>query len=331
MRITRNNLIRIAKETAEKAALSDPGLVAAYLTGSLRSDDPFLGNTTDIDIVFVHAEEPKTHRQFVPLTPEIHLDITHNPRSLYEKPKELRIHPWLGPELYDPLPLYVTRHFFEFIQAGVRDRYHDSANVQLRAQQLLGKARMAWQELSPIQGHGPQQVSAYLNSIHLAANAVALLADDPLSERRFLIQFPARARSAGKPELTGDLFNLLGAHQVDAPALADLLPEWEKAFLDAAARTETGGTISVVRLGYYKLAFEFLLAGETPQVVIWPLLLTWTQTASIISSTDNPHWRSLCGMLGLDEGSFGERLEELDLFLDSIEALQESLTVDQGL
>ena len=73
--------------------MSDPGLVAAYLTGSLRSENPFLGNTTDIDIVFIHAEELSIRREVLPLTPEVHLDIVHNPRRDYKKPKELRLHP----------------------------------------------------------------------------------------------------------------------------------------------------------------------------------------------------------------------------------------------
>jgi hypothetical protein len=70
MQINRAALIRIAKETAEKAALSDPNLVAAYLTGSLRTSDPFIGNATDVDIVFVHPGEPKIRREIIPLTPE---------------------------------------------------------------------------------------------------------------------------------------------------------------------------------------------------------------------------------------------------------------------
>lgn len=74
--------------------MSDPWLVAAYLTGSLRSENPFLGNTTDIDIVFIHAEELNIRREVLPLTPKVQLDIVHNPRSDYEKPKELRVHPW---------------------------------------------------------------------------------------------------------------------------------------------------------------------------------------------------------------------------------------------
>ena len=78
MQINRAALIRMARETAEKAALSDPNLVAAYLTGSLRTSDPFIGNATDVDIVFVHPGEPKIQREIIPLTPEIHLDIFHH-------------------------------------------------------------------------------------------------------------------------------------------------------------------------------------------------------------------------------------------------------------
>ncbi|MCX6035957.1 MAG: hypothetical protein NTV38_13440, partial [Chloroflexi bacterium] len=162
MRITRETLIRIAKETAQKRALSDPGLVAAYLTGSLRSENPFLGNSTDIDIVLVHAGQPKIRREIVPLTPEIHLDIVHNPRSEYEKPKELRIHPWLGPELYDPLPLYVTQHFFEFVQAGVRAGYDEPVNVLARARRNAEHARQIWSGLEPRQDGVPALLLSYL-------------------------------------------------------------------------------------------------------------------------------------------------------------------------
>jgi hypothetical protein len=331
MKITRAILIRIAKETAEKSALSDPDLVAAYLTGSLRTDDPFLGNTTDVDIVFIHAGEPKIRREILPLTPEIHLDIFHNPRRLYEKPKELRVHPWLGPELYDPLPLYVTQHFFEFIQAGVRDRYHDPAIVQARSHHLAQNARQTWSKLQPGQAHGPEQVLEYLKSIYLAANAVAIMTGDPLAERRFLLQFPARARDVGLPGLAGELFSLLGTNQIDGITLAGFLPEWEKTFIEAAGSPAVDRRIASPRLGYYKLAFESMLASEFPQAILWPLILTWTLSISVLPPLWEARWRSACGMLGLDEASFGERLEGMDHFLDSVEALLESLTVSQGL
>ena len=331
MLISRAALIRIAKETAEKSALSDPNLLAAYLTGSMRTDDPFMGNATDVDIVFVHEGEPISRREIVPLTPEIHLDIFHKARSHYEKPKELRVHPWLGPELYDPLPLYGIHHFLEFIQAGVRDRYHEPAIVQARAHQLAQEARQTWSNLQTGQSHGPAQILDYLKSIYLAGNAIAMLAGDPLPERRFLIQFPARAQAAGQPELAAGLLNLLGANTVDGTVLAGFLPEWEKNFLDAAANPAADGRIAAARLGYYKLAFEATLAGELPQAILWPLLHTWTLSVTVLPSLLEAPWRSACGMLGLDEPSFRDRLAGLDHFLDSVEAILEKLTASEGL
>ena len=331
MQITREALIRIAKETAEKSALSDPNLVAAYLTGSLRMGDPFMGNATDVDIVFIHTGEPKIPREIIPLTPEIHLDIIHNPRRLYEKPKELRVHPWLGPELYDPLPLYVTRHFFEFIQAGVRDRYHEPASVQARSRQLVQQARQTWSYLQTGQPHGPARMLDYLNTISLAANAVAVLTGGPLAERRLLLQFPARARAAGQPELAGGILSLLGANSLNGTALAGFLPEWEQAFMEAAASPEVDKRIAAARLGYYKLAFQAMLAGEVPQAMLWPCLLTWTLAVAELPPAAALPWQSACGMLGLNEASFSERLARLDHFLDNIEAIQARLSVSQGL
>jgi len=331
MQLTREALIRIAKETAEKRALSDPDLVAAYLTGSLRTGDPFMGNSTDIDIVFIHIGEPKIQREIIPLTPEIHLDIIHNPRRLYEKPKELRVHPWLGPELYDPLLLYVTRHFFEFIQAGVRDRYHETASVQARSHQLAQAARQIWSKLQTVQVHGPAQILDYMESISLAANAVAMLAGAPLAERRILLQFPARARAAGQPDLAAAILNLLGANSVDGTTLAGFLPEWEKTFLEAAGRPDVDKRIAAARLGYYKLAFEATLKGELPQAMLWPMLLTWTLAVSVLPPLWELRWRSACGLLGLDEASYRLRLAGLDHFLDSVEAIIEKLNINQGL
>ena len=325
MNITRESLIQIARETADKSALSDPGLVAAYLTGSLRTENPFLGNATDVDIVYVHAGEPKIRREIIALTPEIHLDIFHAPRSAYDKPRELRVHPWLGPELYDPLPLHVTRHFFEFIQAGVRDRYREPANVGARSLRLVKEARQAWSSLQSGRVHGPQQVLGYLRSITLAANAVAMLTGDLLAERRFLLQFPVRARSAGQPGLAAMLLDLLGADQVDAATLAGFLPEWEKTFLEAAALPGVDARIAAPRLGYYELACASMLESATPQACLWPLLLTWTLAVSVLPPVWQVRWRSACGTLGLDDGSFGGRMEGLDHFLDAVEALQESL------
>jgi hypothetical protein len=331
MRINRETLIRIAKETAQKRALSDRGLVAAYLTGSLRTNDPFLGGATDIDIVFVHAEPPKERREIVPLTPEIHIDIVHNPRSDYDKPKELRVHPWLGPELYDPLPLYVTQHFFEFVQAGVRAEYDEPANVLARARRMAQTARELWSGLQLSQETGPALLLAYLKAVNHAANTVALLNGGPLAERRFLLQFAERAEAAGKPVLITDLFSLLGGGKMDTAALVALLPEWEKSFADAAGKPRVHENIATPRLAYYKLAFNAILAGESPQTALWPLIHTWTLASQVLPPTRQSKWLAACETLGLARAALEGRVEQLDHFLDAIEELLDNQAASQGL
>jgi len=331
MRLTRETLLRIARETVQKRSLAEPGLVAAYLTGSLLTEDPFLGNATDIDLVFVHAAEPAVRRELLPLTAEVHLDLRHNPRGEYDKPKQLRVHPWLGPELYDPLPLYVSQHFFEFVQAGVRDKFHEPANVLARANRDLENARQIWSGLQATQGSGPERLRDYLRSASRAANAVALLSGSPLSERRFLLQFPGRAEAAGRPELAAGLLGLLGAAQADAGLLAGLLPDWEQGFVAAAGRPGADVRLDPSRLGYYKPALQVLLTGDLPQTALWPLLWTWTLAAAALPPAAQAGWRSACERLGLGREGFPERLQALDAFLDGVEELLESYAATNSL
>jgi hypothetical protein len=330
MRITRETLTRIAKETALKRANADPGLVAAYLTGSLRTENPFLGNSTDIDMVLVHAGEVSARREIVPLTPEVHLDIVHNPRSEYEKPKELRVHPWLGPDLYDSLPLYNTQHFFEFVQAGVRAGYNEPVNVLARARRNADHARQIWSGLGFSQETGPARLLSYLKSVNHAANAIAVLTGGPLAERRFQLQFAERAEAASVPGLTAGLAGLLGNVQVDAGSLREFLPDWEEAFVEAASREQVNLNIAAPRLGYYKLSFQAMLAGESPLSVLWPLVHTWTLSAAVVSPEHQAKWMVACESLGLAGEAFNERMDGLDHFLDTVEETLENMAARQG-
>jgi hypothetical protein len=331
MRITRETLIRIAKETALKRANADPSLVAAYLTGSLRTENPFLGNSTDIDMVLVHSGDVSCRREIVPLTPEVHLDIVHNSRSEYEKPKELRVHPWLGPDLYDSLPLYNTQHFFEFVQAGVRAGYDEPVNVLARARRNAEHARQIWSGLGLSQETGPTQLLSYLKSVNHAANAIAVLTGSPLGERRFQLQFQERAEAAGVPGFAAGLAGLLGGAQVDAAALGTYLPDWEAAFNEAGGREHVSPNIAAPRLGYYKLAFEAMLGGESPQSILWPLVHTWTLSAAVISPAHQAKWNAACESLGLTGEAFKERLDGLDHFLDTVEETLENTAARQGI
>jgi hypothetical protein len=326
MRLTRDRLVQIARETALKQALSDPQLVAAYLTGSVRGGNPFLGNATDIDIIFVHAEQPKAQREIVPLTAEVHLDLFHFPRQDYDRPKELRVHPWLGPEVYDALPLYGTGHFFEFVQAGVRADFHAPDNVLRRANRMLNTARAIWSELPAGQESGPALLLSYFRSVNHAANAIALLNGEPLSERRFLLQFPPLAVAAGRPELSDALLHLLGAEQAGVEKLAAWMKDWQADFIQAADTSEGDARISRPRLPYYRQACESLLGSASPQALLWPLLHTWTLAAAALPVSFQTSWEAACQGLGLLGPAFDTRLSALDQFLDQVEELLEDFS-----
>ena len=47
MRITKDMLLNIAQDTVTKRVQEDPSIMAAYLHGSILSEEPLLGGTTD--------------------------------------------------------------------------------------------------------------------------------------------------------------------------------------------------------------------------------------------------------------------------------------------
>jgi len=331
MRLMLESMIQVAREAAIHRADTDRDIVAAYLTGSVLDRDPFLGDTADIDLVLIHAQEPKARREIVSLAPEIHLDIKHNPRREYSRPRELRLHPWLGPEMYDPLLLYERDHFFQFVQAGLRDKFHEPVNTLQRSRRNADHARRICNELQSPSENGSALVLKYLKAVNHAANSVAILNGKPLAERRLLLQFPARAEAAGRPGLTAGLLGLLGAPKVDSFALAGFLPEWEKDFQEASSRPNVEKRIHPARFAYYKKAIESLLGSETPQAILWPFLHTWSLAASFLPPERQSAWQSACQQLGLIGDSFKEHLQRLKQYLDDIEALLEDIASANGI
>jgi hypothetical protein len=336
MRVTRESLIRIAKETTQERAYNDHTIVAAYLTGSLISgDDPMLGGTTDIDLVLVHSAEPATMRQIVKLTPDFHLDIRHRPRSDFGTPRELRTDPILGWELYDPMLLYQREKFFEFFQAGLRAGFEFGAPalVLARCRALYAAARKSWFDLSDTSGEkaGAAEVQRYLMAVNDAANAIAELNGPPLTERRLLRDFPARAQAAERPDMAATLFRLLGASLIDAAVLERWLGPWRTEFLAAAERGKVDARIHVARLNYYEKAIRALLEAETPLAGLWPLIHTWTLSAAVLYAPLGGSWAEACQQLGLLGAPLQEKVASLDKCLDEIEIRLDEIATANGL
>ena len=321
MQLTPEILQKFTDTTVERLIKEDPGILAVYQCGStLSPESPLLGGTTDIDVVFIHARTPETEREILRLTDEVHLDIAHHPQDAYLKGRELRIHPWMGPTLNDAKPLYDPRHFLDFTQASVRGMFHRVDFKIQRARTLLDEARQIWMNLlSEGTPPGPQTISRYLKAVEDAVNAIALLEGPPLTERRLLLDFPARAEAVGHPQMPVAVLGLLGAARLEREQIQGWLPLWEQTFA-AIPEVSRPAKLHPDRKPYYLRAVAFMLAGETPQAALWPLLTTWTLAAGTLSP-GNPAfqpWREAGEQLGLLPEDFGERLTALDVFIDHV-------------
>jgi len=334
MRVTRETLIRLAKETAQARAFADKSIIAAYLTGSLLTEQPFLGGVTDIDLVLVTATKPPRLREIVPLTPDFHIDISYRCKADYQPPRELRVNPWLGYEIYDPMLLFESQHFFEFTQAAVRAgfEFHEPALVLTRCRKLLDHGRQIWFDLMDVgENAGPKEVAKYLKSLYHAANAIAELHGPPLPERRLLLLFPGLAEQAGRPGMSAGLLGLLGGAALQASTLEGWLPGWAAMFEAAFESGKADPRIHTARSNYYQKCFTAMLGGDEPAAMLWPLLNTWTFAALTLPDADIRPWREACAQLGLAGARFAERVQGLDHFLDEIEILLDEIADAHGL
>lgn len=336
MRVTRESLIRIARETAQERAYNDKEIIAAYLTGSLANDelDPMLGGTADIDIIFVHKEEPKHRREFVKLTPDFHVDISHRAKAEFKRPRELRLDPWLGWEMYDPMLLYEREKFFEFVQAGLRAGFEFNAPAPAlqRSRSLLSHGRQIWRDLLEVsEAVAPRDVAQYMKSLYHAVNAVAELSGPPLQERRLMLEFTGRAETAQRPGMDAALVGLMGASALEPSVIRSWLPDWKLAFESAMESSRVDPRIDLARVNYYEKAILAMLEGEKPRSALWPLMQTWTLAVEVLPDLAANPWRAACGQLGLTVAGIEERVEALDAFLDEVEILLDDLAAQYGL
>jgi hypothetical protein len=321
MRITPELLLKLAGDLVAQRIRSEKDLIAVYLQGSLLQEHPVLAGTTDIDLFFIHADATEDRREILRITDDIHYDIAHHSRRMYSRAKDLRLHPWLGPGLGQCKILYDPQHFLDFTQASVRDQLYRPDMILARSRPLAEAARNAW---LGFQGDGleadPQGIISLLKAMEDAVNAVACVSGLPLTERRLLMDFPARASAVNHPGMFAGLLGLLGAPRIDAAALRGWLPEWEAAYR-AAAQLQIEPRLHTHRLNYYRKSIEHLLEADRYQLGLWPLWRTWTHATALLPK-DAPHlgaWRQAGESLGLQGEALSERVVALDAFLDQVE------------
>ena len=329
MRINRETLLKITKDTVEKKFAHDLNITAVFLVGSLRPETATVDSAADVDLLVLHNGQIERDREIVKLSNDYHLDITYEAASLYAQPRDLRGDGWRGWAMWDPQLLYQKGRFFEYTQSVVRAQFEEPINIIKRSRFFAEPARTAWTGMQM----DPESVSPLkiLNTASDAANALACLVQEPLTERNILAGFPARAKALDQDDLIQKFFACV-SQNFSVEKTREWLPLWEKAF-QSASHSPADLRLHSVRLPYYKAAIETQLNSDLPGAALWPMLYTWSLIAENSSFTENEarDWEKVCSEVGLDREGQDARLHALDIYLDRMEEILEQLITDHGL
>jgi hypothetical protein len=328
MRITKNLLYKFANETVKQRNRSEPDIHAAYLMGSVLTDEPLLGGTTDIDLVLVHRYLAPASREIVSITPEISLDIYHKTQDDYEQIRQFRQDPWMGyPLTYNHILLFDTDHWLEYVQSSVTAEFHREDNVLARVHVFLSAARDRWRNLSasPPQNH-LVWLDQYLHALSLGANAICGLIGPPLSTRRFMMTFTQRLESLGTSEVRAGFCGLMGCLDLQSTAYDSWLAAFEQDLIHVSQMDSHPAHLSPCRHGYYVQAFQALAQSGDPTLLSWPLLRTWLDIQLALDQESPGHetWQGFLETLKLTEGVSEEKTEALDSYLDHLDVLIET-------
>ncbi len=335
MHITRDLLVKFAREYVAKKTRPSNDIVAVYLTGSILTEDPLIGGSTDIDLVVVHKENPLFEREVQRISYEISLDVQHHHQSFYTFHRRLRLNPWLGFALCDHSSiLYDTDHWMEFIQAGVSANFRSPEIVYARGQAAAEKARQLWFELED-----PQELpfglwtDLYYKAVGSAANAIAILNGPALTTRRMLLEFPARAEALGKLELTGELLQLISRAPINAEILNTWRPAWENALTAASKLPDCPPNLLPARKAYFVNSCAAMVESGTAHAALWPMVETWRQAAQLLAedSAQQEAWQKFLEALEITQSGKNEQIERLDHFLENAEAALAGLKTEYGL
>ena len=163
MRITRESLLKLARDTATERVRLNRRIVCIYLTGSLLKEDPMLGGTTDIDLVVIHDSQPGVEREVERLAEDANLDLAHLSQDRFRQPRQMRGDPWLSPFIVNhPVVFHDTQHWFEFTQAAISAQFYQPINAIGRARAHFTAARQGWAALSTAPAHPAQAACDYL-------------------------------------------------------------------------------------------------------------------------------------------------------------------------
>ncbi len=327
-------MLRLARDTAAISANQDRSIICIYLTGSLLTEDPFIGGSTDIDLFFVHTKQPSKTREICYLSDDVTIDIAHIEQVRFQQPRHLRADAWLGPFLCaKPKVLYDTQHWFEFTEASVAAQFYRPEYALERARPMAATARQTWMDFHLSQPETtPSNVMRYLHCIENAGNAIALLSGTPITERRFLLDLPKRVEKVKRADLTEKFTGFVMPNKISDLDWTQWITSWESSLIQASSFPECPLSISTPRRNYYVKAVT-ALSENHPVAAIWLLLRSWTLAVSLLP-VESPYvkkWQQACNTFLQVNNSFESVWNQLDSLLDSVEETLDTFASENGL
>lgn len=332
LKIERATLLKLARDTATQYMAANPNLLSAYLTGSVAANEPLLGEATDIDLVFICRQAPATPREVVRLTDQVALDIQYRAQADYAAPKSLRVHPWRGPEMCEPVFLLDPRHVFELAQSSARGQFHRPDFVAARARTFVEWARNAAHliNLPGAEPSAPLTLRDWTVAVLNAANAVISLTGFPAANRRLLFKLERAATTLQRPELYAEAVALCGGETFDQSAAAKWLPTWRAAYV--ATQTSEAELIHPARLPIYERGFEAQLQADRATDMLWMVLATWVEMAPRLPADSplNDELEQFLRRLRLSEADRARRVPDLRAYLNAVDDLVETWAEKNG-
>lgn len=329
MNIPREKLITLARTEIDRQVLNGD-VISGYLVGSIVEGEPLLGGSADLDLVLIHKRRPAQKREIVALSDQIHLDIFHHPRSLYQRPRRLRTHPWLGPAIAEPLFLYDPQHVFELAHSSVRGQFYRTDFALARSHSLLRRTRDGLRRL-PGSSRWLQQ---YLACLLEAVNALISLEARPACGRRMALIIERGLGQMDHPEIYEMFADLIGTASLEAAQISAWLEDFSRA-LSAAGRDD-GTDLHPSRHRYFLDGFRALIEAGHPHAVLWPLLTIWdlairelTEAAEF--SEHLAPWISVLESTALMPERMALRQKALQVFLDHVESAVDDWAANHGM
>lgn len=330
--IDRPTLLKIARDTAAQRMAARPSLAAAFLIGSVAAQEPILGQATDIDLILVDSGEP-LRREVLRLTDQVVLDVQYRSRDDYANPKNLRAHPWLGPELFSGVMLVDPTHLFDLAQASARGQFFRPDFVAARARACVALARQAlhigW--LPGQEPSAPVTLADFCAALQGAANAALSLTGLPAGGRRLVMRLEAAARQLDRPDVYEDFLGLFGGPELEAGQAQRLLADWDAAY--RAGQTSDDELIHPARRSVYERGFQAQIEADRAAESLWLMLTTW-QAAIRRLPGDSPlaePWAGFLERLGLGgPAEFRGRVAELQAYVEAVTVLVEAWADSNG-